>query len=529
MNKSESYQDVPLSEPERLAFLERVRRVVTPDDYQRIEAQTRALPALISHIAQKDMSIRRLRQMVFGARTEKTAAVCPPPPADPGAQAVTPKPKRKGHGRRGAATHTGARQVKVPHPSLQVGDPCPACITGKLRSVPPTLVVRVYAVTPLSANVYNLEKLRCNLCGATFTAPTPAEAGTHKYAPNVAPMLAILRYGTGVPHYRLERFQQSLGVPLPASTQWGLLDESARLAAPVWDELVFQAAQAELFHNDDTTMRVAALRQRIKAELDPQRTGIFTSSILAVSARGDHPIALFFTGGKHAGENLDRVLSQRCAALPDPLQMCDALTRNLPKNARTLEGNCLAHGRRKVVEVVVSFPEQSRHLLETLREVYLWDAKARTEQLSPEARLLLHQTHSRPLLEQLHVWLREQFTEKKAEPNSGIGQTISYFLNHWEPLTLFLRHAGAPLDNNICEQALKMAIMHRKNSLGYKTERGAEVGDLFMSLIHTCRLNGVNPFEYLTALASNSREVAANPEAWLPWNYPKPLPATDTG
>ncbi len=101
----------------------------------------------------------------------------------------------------------------------------------------------------------------------------------------------------------------------------------------------------------------------------------------------------------------------------------------------------------------------------------------------------------------------------------GAGEAISYLLKHWERLTLFLRVPGAPLDNNICERILKKAILHRKNALFYKTHRGAHVGDLFMSLIHTCELCQANPFEYLTELERHSREVAQNPQAWMPWNY----------
>src|SRR3989337_921265 len=92
-------------------------------------------------------------------------------------------------------------------------------------------------------------------------------------------------------------------------------------------------------------------------------------------------------------------------------------------------------------------------------------------------------------------------------------------LNHWEKLTLFLRKPGAPLDNNVCEQALKKAIRHRKNSLFYKTENGAAVGDLLMSLIHTCDLEGANPLEYLTELYKHAAQLKAAPEDWMPWNY----------
>ena len=133
--------------------------------------------------------------------------------------------------------------------------------------------------------------------------------------------------------------------------------------------------------------------------------------------------------------------------------------------------------------------------------------------------MLFHQERSEPLMKRLRAWLDAQLTEKKVEPNSGLGKAIQYMLRHWEPLTLFLREPGAPLDNNLCERALKKAILHRKNSLFYKTMNGAEVGDLYMSLIHTCELCGANPFDYLTELQRHAAELALSPAEWMPWNY----------
>ena len=139
--------------------------------------------------------------------------------------------------------------------------------------------------------------------------------------------------------------------------------------------------------------------------------------------------------------------------------------------------------------------------------------------MTPVQRLHFHQANSGPLMEKLHLWLGKQFDDKKVEPNSSLGKAITYMLNHWDELTLFLRVEKAPLDNNICERAIKMAILHRKNSLFYKTEHGAYIGDLFMSLIHTCALSKINPFDYLTALQKNSSALFKNPQQWLPWNY----------
>jgi transposase len=131
--------------------------------------------------------------------------------------------------------------------------------------------------------------------------------------------------------------------------------------------------------------------------------------------------------------------------------------------------------------------------------------------------------HSGPLLEKLHQWLEAQFAEHKTEPNSGLGKAISYLLKHWTKLTLFLSQPGAPLDNNIVERALKKAILNRRNALFYKTLNGARTGDLFMSLIHTCELNRVNAFDYLTELQRHSAELSAHPSEWMPWSYRETL------
>ncbi len=217
------------------------------------------------------------------------------------------------------------------------------------------------------------------------------------------------------------------------------------------------------------------------------------------------------------------VLAKRAAELAAPIQMCDGLSRNLPAEFETIVANCLAHGRRKFVDVVESFPEECRHVLEALKEVYHNDKLAREQDLTPAARLELHQTQSGPVMESLHRWLTRQFDDHLVEPNSSLGQAINYLLKRWEKLTLFLREPGAPLDNNICERALKKAILHRKNALFYRSAKGAGVGDLFMSLIYTCQLCDANPLDYLTELQHHAEELAAEPNRWMPWNYRKTL------
>lgn len=459
-------------------------------------------------------------KLVRQRSTEKTRSVLEEtqnsaPPQNPTAGSGKSSPT--GHGRNGAAMFTGATRVVVRHETLKPGDSCPACGAGKVycQKEPKTLV-RITGQAPLEATVFEMERLRCNGCGQLFTAEEPEGVGPDKYDGTAAAMIAQLRYGSGMPFQRLERLEGNLGIPLPAATQWEIADEAAEQIRPAYEELIRQAAQGEVVHNDDTGMRIL----RYAREPSDERTGIFTSGI--VSSGPGWRIALFFSGPKHAGENLGSVLKQRAAGLSAPIQMCDALSRNAPKAAAgvgILLANCMAHGRRQFVEVAANFPDECRYVLEMVGRVYYNDAIAREQNLSPEERLRLHQEQSGPVMEELRVWMETQLSEHRTEPNSGLGKAIQYMLRHWMPLTLFLRVAGAPLDNNVVERALKKAILHRKNSLFYKTLHGAEVGDLYMSLIHTCELNGVNSFDYLTELQRHSSDLRRAPADWMPWNY----------
>lgn len=455
-------------------------------------------------------------------KTEKTDQVVPaeqpPETAEPETGNGNGQPKkRNGHGRTPASAYTGAKKVPVKHPELKQGDRCPGCQRGNLYGTKePKPLVRIVGQAPLAATVYELERLRCSGCGEVYVAPEPEGVGPEKFDETAAAMIAQLKYGSGVPWTRLEALEGLLGIPLPAATQWEVVEEAADLMQAAGEELIRQAAQGEVMHNDDTGMRV------LKMERPPgdKRTGVFTSGVVSVG--GGRQIALYFTSRKHAGENLGEVLRHRAAGLAPAIQMCDALSRNHPKLGEGVElllANCMAHGRRQFVNVAGSFPDECRHVLETLGEVYLNDSKARQSGLSAAGRLALHREHSGPLMEQLKEWFERQLAENKTEENSGLGKAIRYFQRHWNGLTAFLRVAGAPLDNNICERALKRAVLHRKNALFYRTMHGAEVGDLFMSLIHTCDLNGVNSFDYLVELQRNAAALAAEPGQWMPWNY----------
>ena len=442
--------------------------------------------------------------------------------------------KRKGHGRLPASLYEAATHIPVAHQRLNVGGCCPDCRSGKLYELKqPAQYLRIFGQPIFSGTCWDCQRLRCSSCGSVHTARAPAEAQGPKFDETAVAMLALSRYSLGLPLNRIERMQQHMKLPVPASTQWDVLYDNAPAFEPVFAELERQGAQGEVVHNDDTYARLLAFMGERRAKLlqaadfpDPERVGMFTTAIVSVT--NEQSIVLFYTGRKYAGENLAALLEARAEELEPPTLMCDGLdSRNLPQGHTVVASSCLAHARRGIVDQVVNFPRECRHVLDALREVYRIDAQCKKARLSHAERLATHQLHSQPLMEGLKAWMQAELDDKRVEPNSGLGQAYRYMLKRWDKLSLFLRKPGAPLDNNTCERTLKMAIRHRRNSLFYRSERGAEIGDMFMSLIHTTKLRGENPFDYLVAVLRNETAVADNPAHWLPWTYRATLQRLD--
>ncbi len=485
-------------------------------------------------------SIKRFRNMLFGASTESGRNLLAPLDAG-GASDVASAPGAKpaladldvaktkvptpGHGRNGAQAYSNSPIVQVELLDLNPGDLCPQCDAGKVYNSPPRTLVKMVGQAPIAATVYELSRLRCRLCDAIFTAVLPAGVFDSKYDHSCASMLALLRYGSGMPFYRLQGLQANLNVPLPDATQWDIVAKALPGPKAAFKELILQAAQAPLLHNDDTPARILELMAaRTKAERsgqEPKGRAINTSGIVAVLQ--EHKVVLFFTGHAHAGENLQKVLAHRAQELETPIQMSDALAANFTGEFETIVSKCLTHGRRKVVDVLEHFPQPCHHVIRVLAQVYGVDAQCRELKMTPEQRLHHHQEHSAAPMQELQRWMSDQLEQRLVEANSALGNALRYMLKHWEGLTLFLRKAGTPLDNNLCERSLKRAILHRKGSMFYKTVNGAELGDIYMSIIHTCQLCNVNAFDYLQALQIHAGKVQTDAARWLPWNYREQL------
>lgn len=432
--------------------------------------------------------------------------------------------KPKGHGRIGADAYPDAEKVVMSHPTLKAGDPCPEECGGSLYNIPPGIFIRVKGQNIVRVVKYQVEKLRCALCGMIFKADLPEDAGQDKYDARFKSNLSVQKYFGGMPFFRQEHFQKMLGFPLPDSTQWDLVEQVGDALAPIIKALEAVAASGELIHNDDTPVRIVEVIRANKRDPTRKRKGMFTSAIFARA--GPYTITLYYSGVKHAGENLAHILEQRPADLGPIIHMSDALAANLAKEFLAFIARCLTHGRRQFTDIEIFFPEECGYVIGEIGKVYHYDKLAKEQGLSPEERLAYHQEHSAPVMEGLKAWIDKQIKDKIVEPNGGLGKAFNYLCRHWEGMTLFLRVPGCPLDNNLCEQMIKIAIRLRKNSLIHKTCHGALIAGILMSVIQTCRLNDVNPVDYLTACQENKSAVFKNPSDWLPWKYKETLALT---
>lgn len=485
--------------------------------------------ALVEH----KITVSNLKRLIFG-KGDKTAKKHDPSskaernttdqddPALLASNDESHEPKEtKGHGRLAHTAYINATEHTIELETLSAGYLCPRSCGGKLYPINPGIIVNIKGQNLASVNKYWVEKLRCALCNEVFSADIPSHVDKEKYHPSFKAMLALQKYYLGMPFHRQEYFQSLIGFPIPAPTQWQLMEEIAGSALLVFPTLEELAANGSLIHNDDTVLRIVDMIHHNRLNPDKKRTGMYTTGILALN--GNHKIALFYNSQRHAGENMERLLNRRHKNNDTVIQMCDALSHNIPVNHDTIVCNCLSHGFRKFDELQAFYPEHCLPIMKWLSIPFKTDEESKQLGHDEEQRLLYHQKHSSPAMCDAKTYMEHLLSSKQVEPNESLGKAIKYMLRHWEKLTRFLSVPGAPIHNNDIERGLKIPIRGRNTWLFYKTEYGAMIGGVLTSIIYTCELSGINPFEYLVAIQVYKDQIVKEPKAWLPWNYEETL------
>lgn len=559
MSKREKPEEIPMTEKELKDLLSRIKEKKLEDsDFNTIEKLIHFIVWMQMKLQSAQMTMRKFRDMIFGGKTEKhkkkkkdnegsgqdKAGIAAQTEKTNEQSSSTdtstvlnhhgnasnetdlstsdPLPDehcKKGHGKHAADEYTPDEVIDVKHDDLNPGDPCPTQCGGRLYSIPitPGGIIRIYGQSSARIVSYRFHRLRCALCGDTLTPPAPPEYLEEKYNAHFKAILVLHKYFLATPFYRQARFQDMLSIPLAATTQWDLVESVGDCAYPVFFALEGKTANGENIEHDDTHVKIQDVMKDNKLNPDKERTGMYTTCIKGTA--DGHSVCLYYTGTQHGGENVSQLLSKRDTSLPPIRQMCDALAANVAKEYKTILCNCLTHGRRKFKEIELDFPEECDYVLEQFGQVYKHDATTKALNMSAIERLVYHQEHSLPVMNNLWDWMQKQFADRLVEPNCGLGKAIKYMKNHWEKLTRFLSVAGALIDNNLVEQALKLIIRIRKNSMFHKSEHGAFIAAMLLSLIATCELAGKNPVHYLTELQKNKSSVFKQPHLWFPWNY----------
>ena len=499
---------VELSDLELLELKKRLsEQCLFPGDFELLHNLLTLLGTIKTELQENKLSMERLRK-VFCIKTEKLEKL----------KKTTSKNKEgikkiKGHGKKGSKDYPDATKEFYKNTLHTKGEACPDCQRGHLRlSQENGLFLQIDAVQPFSATVHETEKLICDTCGQIFTAELPSSVEEERFTASAKSMLGLMKYGFGMPFYRQGSLQECLGVPVPASTQWDASEKLADSLLPVHRCIESMAANTGLIHIDDTPMKILNLQLN-----EGERKAVHTTGIIAIL--GNIEICLFYTTNRYAGENLDLLLAKRNPSLPIPLLMSDASAQNIPKLYSVISIFCLSHARRKFVDIISAFKDEAFFVIEKLKNVFHTNSLAVS--MTSKERLAFHKENSAPYMLEIKDWCKDQIESKKAEPNSSLGKAINYFLKFFVGLTGFLNFEGVPLTNDVLERLIKTVIMHRKNSLFYKTQAGAWVGDVNMSIIQTCKKSRANPFDYMNFVQKNQKIVRANPELFLPWNYLK--------
>jgi transposase len=490
---------------------------LSPEDCQLLLDALLTLATMHENLASKDVTISKLRKLagmiksseslgtqVGSDKQRKTRRKKPKPPP------VTPdvKPHKLDH--------------------LCKGDECPECKKGKLHKYEPATFLRITGQSPFVPEQHVMERLRCNTCGAYFTADLPddvlADGEKHqKYGYSARSIMGVAKFFAGTPYYRQGSLQDLLGVSIAASTLFDQTEHLSNAIFPVFRYLSnILAADAVHFYLDDTTNRIINQRPISKKQRNSDkeriRTGVYTSGLIATTESGKR-IVLFETNVGHAGEFIDDILKHRTPSNSPPIMMSDALPHNKPTVTEVIGALCNAHGRRQFFDVHSHFPDEVEHVIKRYGVIWQHETEAVEGNMSPSERLAHHKNHSLPVMEEIQSWGNTHLKNDTVEENSGLGKAIRYFDKHFDGLTCFCQVEGAMLDNNLMEAMLKLVVRNRKNAGFFKTGSGAAIGDVITSLIATATEAGANPVDYFNLLQRHGDDVKAHPEKYLPWNY----------
>ncbi len=424
---------------------------------------------------------------------------------------------RKKWGNKGYKNYSNA-SIKFLASGFTSGEVCPCCKEGKLyNGIERNLMHFTGNACPIEAERYIKEVMRCNRCNKEFMSDQKVEKWD-----KTAKTAAILMKAYGMPYERIKKLQNMNETPISSSTLWMLVDS-------VWDdcgkyiveELIKEAANGNVFFFDDTRATILeAIARNQSIEANMKRA--CHTTVLCTRSSNNYEIVLYITAQGHAGENFTQVFKHRSKEKSKlrAILMSDASSNNNIQIDTEIFNyiivNCMSHARRKFFDLK-DYYKECKYFLKEIAMIYKNEKACKN--YSPQKRLKYHKHHSKRHFNNIYNKINELFDQKLVEPNSNLGKAMKYWINHRDGLSGFLRIKGAPLDNNLSERNLRFKILERKNSFFNLTKRSAMISSGFSSIIKTCEVNNINPQSYLNWIQDNWKFVLIRPKDYMPWSY----------
>lgn len=493
-------------EIERLkAQLDRLRRMLFGQSSEKkrhkLENQIRQAEKRLSELENR---LNTARNLLEDASSVTDSPDTSPPSENP----IASKPEFPG--RKSSRKPLPAELPRETHRLLPAETSCPAC-GGVLKEMGETISEQLDIINTAFKVIETIRpKLACSRCDVIVQAPLPPKPIERGYASaGLLARILVSKYMEHIPLYRQSEIYARQGVELSRNTMVRWVSEMADKLRPLYIALNDYVLEAGKVHADDTPVKVLA-----------PGNGKTKTGRLWVYVRDDRnagsflPAAVWFAySADRKGEHPQLHLAKYQGVL-----QADAYAgyNVLYETGRVKEAGCLAHARRKIHDEDVRRPtEMTQEALRRIAELY--DIEAEIRGSPAEERLAVRKARSVQLMQSLYDWI--QLQRKTLSKHAEMAKAFDYILNHWNALNEFCRDGWVEIDNNIGENALRSVAVGRKNYLFFGSDKGGESAAIIYSLLVTCKLNEVEPENWL-------REVIVKLNDWpsnrvhelLPWN-----------
>jgi len=490
-----------------LQLIELLRQ--TQGDNSRLEHQLQQLlKRLYGRSAEKSDPNQQVLFAELLQQLQPTPPEAPPqvPPAAPTRPAASPSPN--GHGRRRLPADLPREQVVLDLPEDQKLCPCCGqmrCVIGqevseKLDYVPARIKV-IQTVRPKYACQHCDQQAKGAQIAIADLPSSPIDKGLA--APGLLAYVIVSKYSDHLPLHRLERILERHGIDIARSTMCDWAAQCAGLLGPLYDLMVREVLASQVIHTDDTPVDV------LDKKLNQTRTGRFW----VYSGDGAHPQDVFDFTPSRSRDGPTKFLTgwgkeQRVYLQADAFGGYDGIYRG-EAGGQVVEVACSAHARRKFHEARTSDAAGSARALAYIRLLYDVEDQAKAQFEAQDLdrpcrglhdiRLELRQKLARPRRDEFKLWLESQQAASGGPvlPKSPMGQAITYALNQWEALGVYITDGRLNIDNNVSERALRRVAIGRNNWLFCGSDNGGDTAAVFFTLIATCQRHAVNCFDYL--------------------------------